>query len=87
MAAGAVPAPASPTQPTARRVAFGTSGAIPRLLKGRQERVVEGLESHALPDGASASGPTDISFQGTGGAYVTMGLGGDGGFQAALGGT
>jgi DNA-binding beta-propeller fold protein YncE len=65
---------------------FGKSGAITRLWKGRQERVVEGLESHAMPDGSSASGPTDISFQGAGGGYITMGLGGDGAFQAALGG-
>ena len=66
---------------------FGHTGAITRLWKGQQSRVVEGLESHALPDGSSASGPTDISFQGTGGAYITMGLGGDGDFQADLGGT
>jgi len=72
------------------------SGAITRLWKGQQSRIVEGLPSHAVydhpnpalfPDGSSASGPTDISFQGTGGAYITMGLGGDADFQAALGGT
>jgi len=75
-------------QSTTREVrCFGRSGAITRLWKGRQERVVEGLESHAMPDGSSASGPTDISFQGTGGAYITMGLGGDADFQADLGGT
>ncbi|HEY6086891.1 MAG TPA: ScyD/ScyE family protein [Burkholderiaceae bacterium] len=55
---------------------FGTTGAITRLWKGQQSRVVEGLDSHALPDGSSALGPNDISFQGTGGAYITMGLGG-----------
>lgn len=66
---------------------FGRTGAITRLWKGQQSRVVDGLESHALPDGSSASGPTDISFQGTGGAFITMGLGGDGEFQAKLGGT
>ena len=75
---------------------FGLSGAITRLWKGQQSRIVEGLPSHAVydhpnpalfPDGSSASGPTDISFQGTGGAYITMGLGGDADFQAALGAT
>jgi DNA-binding beta-propeller fold protein YncE len=66
---------------------FGKSGAITRLWKDKQERIVEGLESHATPDGSAASGPTDISFQGTGGAYITMGLGGNADFQAALGGT
>jgi hypothetical protein len=65
---------------------FGKSGAISRLWKGQQSRVVEGLESHALPDGSSASGPNGISFQGTGGAYITMGLGGGPAFQTALGG-
>jgi len=65
---------------------FGTTGAITRLWKGRQTRVAEGLESHAQPDGSSASGPNDISFQGTGGAYITLGLGGDRAFQEALGG-
>jgi len=76
------------TNPTTREVrCFGRSGAITRLWKGRQERVVDGLESHAIPDGSSASGPTDISFQGTGGAFITMGLGGNADFQAALGGT
>jgi hypothetical protein len=54
---------------------------------GRQSRVLEGLDSHALPDGSSASGPNDISFQGVGGAYITMGLGGDGAWKAVLGAT
>ena len=65
---------------------FGKTGAITRLWKGKQSRVAKGLESHALPDGSSASGPNDISFQGTGGAFVTLGLGGGPDFQAALGG-
>jgi DNA-binding beta-propeller fold protein YncE len=65
---------------------FGTTGAITRLWMGQQSRVADGLESHALPDGSSASGPNDISFQGVGGAYITMGLGGDEEFQEALGG-
>lgn len=66
---------------------FGLTGAITRLAGGQQTRVVTGLESHALPDGSSASGPTDISFPGAGNAVVTMGLGGDRNFQKALGGT
>jgi len=65
---------------------FGKTGAVTRLWKGRQSRVVEGMESHAMPDGSSASGPNDISFQGTGGAYIAMGLGGGPEFQEALGG-
>jgi hypothetical protein len=64
---------------------FGKTGALTRLWKGKQERIVDGLPSHALPDGTEASGPTDISFQGTGGAYVTIGLGGGPAFRTALG--
>lgn len=64
---------------------YGQSGAITRLWKGKQERVVEGLDSHAMPDGSSAGGPNGIAFQGTGGAYVTLGLGGGPEFKAALG--
>ena len=64
---------------------FGMSGAITRLWQGQQERVVDGLPSHATPEGTDASGPTDISFQGTGGAYVTLGLGGGPDFRQALG--
>jgi len=72
---------------TGEQRCFGLSGAISRLRAGQQARVVSGLESHALPDGSSASGPTDISFQGSSNAVVTMGLGGDRNFQKALGGT
>lgn len=72
---------------------YGATGAITRLWKGNQQRVVEGLPSHAVyshpnpilfPNGSSASGPNDISFQGTGGAYITLGLGGGVEFQAAF---
>ncbi len=55
---------------------FGLSGAVSRLWRGTQERVASGLPSMATPAG-EATGPHDISFQGRGGAYVTMGLGGD----------
>ena len=64
----------------------GKSGAISRLWNGQQTRVAEGLASHALPDGSSAIGPNDISFQGTGGAYISLGLGGTPAFHEALGG-
>ena len=56
---------------------YGPSGAVSRLWRGEQERVAEGLPSHALVSGAAASGPNDISFLGRGGAYVTIGLGHD----------
>jgi len=61
---------------------FGATGAITRLWQGKQTRVAEGLPSHAIPDGSSASGPNDISFLGTGGAYISLGLGGGPDFAA-----
>jgi len=57
---------------------YGTSGAITRinLKKGTQERAVTGLPSLAS-EGAAAIGPHDISFQGRGGAFFTVGYGGN----------
>jgi len=53
---------------------YGLTGAVTRLWKGEQSRVVEGMPSHALTDGSTAGGPNGISFQGT--AYIALGLGG-----------
>jgi hypothetical protein len=53
---------------------YGPTGAVTRLWKGIQERVVTGLPSQADPTG-QAVGAQDISFQGRGGAYITLGLG------------
>lgn len=57
---------------------YGDSGSITRidLKKGTQEYAVTGLPSLAGEDGARAIGPHDISFQGTGNAYITIGFGG-----------
>jgi sugar lactone lactonase YvrE len=54
---------------------YGPTGAITRLWRGVQERIVTELPSHAWTTGNEATGPNDISFQGRGGAYVTVGLG------------
>lgn len=64
---------------------YGETGAITRLWQGEQTRVVEGLPSTAQPGGGLAGGANDISFQGTGGAYITMGLGGGPAFAAVFG--
>lgn len=64
---------------------YGPSGAVSRLWRGEQERIAEGLPSHALPDGTAASGPNDISFHGRGGAYLTLGLGHDQRLRDAMG--
>src|SRR5688500_12701469 len=54
---------------------YGPSGAVSRLWRGARTRVLRGLPSHANAAG-EANGPVDISFQGVGGAYITIGLGG-----------
>jgi hypothetical protein len=55
---------------------YGATGAVSRYWNGTQERVATGLPSYAAGDG-SATGPHDISFQGRGGAFITIGLAGD----------
>lgn len=61
--------------PEGGQTCYGATGAVTRIWKGAQERVLSGLPSHAAPDGSQAIGPHDISFQGQGQAYVTIGLG------------
>ena len=41
---------------------YGATGAISRLWKGKQQRVVSGLPSHATRTGQQAQGPHDIAF-------------------------
>ncbi len=65
------------TGPEGDRVCFGTTGAITRVWHGDQERVLTGLPSIAAEDGSAAIGPSDVSFQGAGGMYFTVGLGAD----------
>lgn len=55
----------------------GTTGAVSRLWQGVQERIATGLPSYAATTGFGATGPHDISLHGRGGAYVTVGLGGN----------
>lgn len=62
----------------------GATGAVSRLWRGVQERVVTGLPSYAPPSGAGATGPHDVSFSGSRG-YVVVGLGGDLALRTAFG--
>jgi hypothetical protein len=59
---------------------YGPTGAVTRISRGEQERVIEGLPSLAPPmgpmAGAQAVGPHDVSFRGRRGFLVT-GLGAD----------
>lgn len=54
----------------------GLTGAVSRLFRGRQERIVTGLPSYAPTSGAGATGPEDVSFD-NGRAYVAIGLHGN----------
>jgi hypothetical protein len=58
---------------------YGPTSSITRidLRKETHERVVTGLPSLAGAGGVAALGAHDISFQGRGGGYVTVGLGAD----------
>lgn len=58
---------------------FGTTGAIVRIdpRRGTVEDVVTGLPSVAGEDGSGAGGPHDVSFQGRGNLFVTIGWGGE----------
>jgi hypothetical protein len=75
-----------PCAPIARGVnCYGATGAVSRLWHGVQSRMVEGLPSVFNPVTTDIGGPHDISFQGRGGAYVTIGWGGNPAARAALG--
>lgn len=56
---------------------YGPTGAISRLFKGQQARIVTGLPSYADPLVPGANGPNDIALLGRGQALVTLGLGAD----------
>ena len=77
---GAGPCVPSPDIPGQDRC-YGATGAISRLWRGNQERIVTGLPSVAFqalpPAGNTAAGPQHVSFQGRGGLYVTIGCGCD----------
>jgi len=55
---------------------FSETGKVTRLYRGKQERVAEGLPSVFNTVRQDVVGPNDISFQGRGGGYVTIGWGG-----------
>jgi len=64
---------------------YGPTGALTRLWRGVQERVATGLPSYVDPMGVEVTGPHDVSFQGRGGAYVTVGFGGNPALRAGFG--
>jgi hypothetical protein len=83
---GTITGPCAPV-PRGQNCYSGT-GAITRLWKGEQERVASGLPSIILMTAAGpgdVAGPHDVSFQGKGNGYVTIGWGGPPAARAALG--
>lgn len=54
---------------------YSGTGAVTRLWRGNQARVVSGLASNILLEASEITGPHHISFQGRGGMYVTTGWG------------
>lgn len=67
--------PCSPG-PEGGTVCFGTSGAVTRInpWSGHHRRIATGLPSLADPDGASAIGPSDVSFGHSPLGFLTVGL-------------
>lgn len=63
----------SPSQPGAV-LSYGATGAITRIQNGVADRVVTGLPSLALPNGADAAGVNDIDFDAAGNAYAIVGF-------------
>lgn len=63
---------------------YGPTGAVTRLWKGVQSRFATGLPSMVNAAG-EVTGPHDISFQGRGGAFVTVGFGADPALRAGFG--
>ncbi|RBM19391.1 ScyD/ScyE family protein [Prauserella sp. PE36] len=72
------------TGPEGGEVCFGASGAITKIHKGKQHPVISGLPSLAEPEGGSAIGPSDVSFNRHGQLYFTVGLGADPAVRADL---
>jgi hypothetical protein len=64
---------------------YSGTGAISRLRKGVQERVVSGLPSAYLAAANDITGPQHIDFQGAGNGYFTIGWGGPPTLRAGLG--
>ncbi len=64
---------------------YSGTGSVSRLWKGRQQRVARELPSVYNATLNDIAGPQDIGFQGRGGAYVTIGWGGDPAARKQLG--
>jgi len=65
---------------------YRATGAVSRYWRGTQERVATGLPSYVGSSAdAEVTGPHDISFQGRGGAFITIGFGGNPALRSLFG--
>lgn len=64
---------------------YSGTGAVTRLWRGVQERVVSGLPSVYNPGFNDITGPHDVSFVGRGNMHVSIGWGGDPAARAGFG--
>ncbi len=64
---------------------YGPTGAVSRLWRGRQERLLDGLPSLTDPAFTEVTGPHDISFDWLGVAYVLVGYGDDPALRSQFG--
>lgn len=71
--------------PDGDKVCFGQTGAITRIYRGAQERIVEGLPSMAAEDGSNAGGPHDVAVMHPGVLKVVIGLGGNAAERDSMG--
>jgi hypothetical protein len=55
------------------RQCYGPTGAITRLWRDAQERIITGLPSTSFPKGPRGIGAADIGFNGRGDAFFTIG--------------
>ena len=86
VAEAGTPAINGPCVPTPRgQACYSGTGSISRLWKGEQERVATGLPSLFQVGPNDIAGPHDISFQGKGNGYVTIGWGGPPALRAGFG--
>lgn len=72
------------TGPEGDTVCLGATGAVTRIERGRQRRVVTGLPSLAQRNGSQATGPTDVRVRGHR-VFVVVGLGGSPATRAGYG--
>jgi hypothetical protein len=83
----AITGPCVPLFPAARGVScYSGTGAVSRLWKGRQERILSGLPSAYGTTTTDITGPHDVGFHGRGNGFVTIGWGADPALRASFGG-